>query len=287
MSLAGKFGNFEIKKSDRISQEDQAWLTHREELYKRAIAVYKSVYDIYKVENETYSKDDLENYRYSSLLIGDFDVPKKLSDVQNTYISGIFSYFSSKYSVQLTNNFEEYNLNRELYRYRNTDPIKDIVVDFIDYHTVLEKIFDQLGGISFEEKAIKEVKDKLKSKCYNSCHDTWKIKIKGNKFTYNGYCSKGTYSDYYNFNSTEWLRAFLDALSYNIYGKKTHIYSLNRLYDNYHVRLENDDFQDGFSAPEVGVEHIKFYKNGRVDVTFKSGEFCRNFVREWCGYTLV
>lgn len=56
MSLAGKFGNFEIKKSDRISQEDQAWLTHREELYKRAIAVYKSIYDIYKAENETYSR---------------------------------------------------------------------------------------------------------------------------------------------------------------------------------------------------------------------------------------
>ena len=54
MSLAGKFGNFEIKKSDRISQEDQAWLTHREELYKRAIAVYKSIYDIYKAENEWY-----------------------------------------------------------------------------------------------------------------------------------------------------------------------------------------------------------------------------------------
>lgn len=124
MSLAGKFGNFEIKKSDRISQEDQAWLTHREELYKRAIAVYKSIYDIYKAENETYSKDDLENYRYSSLLIGDFDIPKKLSNVQNTYISGIFSYFSSKYNVQLTNNFEEYDLNRELYRYRNTDPIR-------------------------------------------------------------------------------------------------------------------------------------------------------------------
>ena len=51
MGITDKFGNFQIKKSDRISQEDQAWLTHREELYKRAIAVYKSVYYIYKAEN--------------------------------------------------------------------------------------------------------------------------------------------------------------------------------------------------------------------------------------------
>lgn len=48
MSLAGKFENFEIKKTDRISKEDQEWLSHREELYKRTLAVHKSVYDIYK-----------------------------------------------------------------------------------------------------------------------------------------------------------------------------------------------------------------------------------------------
>lgn len=32
MGITDKFGNFQIKKSDRISQEDQAWLTHREDI---------------------------------------------------------------------------------------------------------------------------------------------------------------------------------------------------------------------------------------------------------------
>lgn len=287
MSLAGKFGNFEIKKTDRISKEDQEWLSHREKMYKRALMIQKSVYDIYKAEDGTYTEEDRDEF--SSFTVNDFGVPKRVSQIQDSYISGIFSYFSRKYHVELKNEFEHYDYDRELYRYSSKkEPVKDLVIDEIDYHTVLEKIFDQLGGMSFEEKAIKKVKDKLKSKCYNSYHDTWRIKIKGNKFIYtDGYCSKEIYFDYYNFGSTEWLRAFLDALSCNTYGKKTHIQSLNRLYDSYHVRLENDDFQDGFSAPEVGVDHIKFYKNGRVDVTFKSGEFCRNFAREWCGYTLV
>ena len=319
MGITDKFGNFQIKKSDRISKEDQAWLTHREELYKRAIAVYKSVYDIYKTENESYSEEDRKNYKYSSFLVGNFGVPKSLSDVQNSYISGIFSYFSNKYNVQLENNFDRYDLDREYYRYTDSEPIKELVidfidyhavldkifdqlggmsfeekaikelvVDFIDYHTVLDKIFDQLGGMSFEEKAIKEVKDKLKEKCYNGYHDTWEIKVKGNKFTYTGgYCSKETYFDYYNFGSTEWLRAFIDALAFNTYGEKTQVYSLNHLYGSYSIRLEEDDFQNGFSAPEVGVKHIKFFKNGRVDVTFVDAEFCRKFVREWCGYTLI
>ena len=260
MGIADKFGNFQIKKSDRISQEDQAWLTHREELYKRAIAVYKSVYDIYKAENESYSEEDRKDYKYSSFLVGDFDIPKKLSEAQNSYIDGIFSHFSSKYHVQLKNNFSTYDYGRELYRYRDSDPIKDAVVDFIDYHTVLEKIFDQLGGMSFEEKAMKEVKDRLKGKCYIEGRDIWEIKVRGNKFTYSGgYCYKDSWNDYYKFSSTEWLRAFLDALSFNVYGEKKHIQSLKRLYDSYYVRLDDEDFQNGFSALEVGVEHIKFF----------------------------
>lgn len=286
MSIADKFGKFEIKKTDRISQEDQAWLTHREELYKRALAVYKAVYDVYKSENESYSDEDIENFKYSNLLVGDSGVPKHISELQDEYISGIFSYFSNKYNVELKNDFEKSKIYNEYYRYSKTSPIKEMVVDMIDYHVVLDKIFDQLGGLSFEEKAIKEIKDTLKSKCYNGYRDEWEIKVKGKKLTYTGgYCS-ASYSDYH-FSSTEWLTAMLNALAYNTYGTKSHIYSLNKLYSSYYVSLTEDDFQTGFSAPSVGVEHIKFFKNGRVDITFQSGEFCRNFAREWCGYTLV
>lgn len=287
MSLAGKFGNFEIKKTDRISQEYQAWLVHREELYKRCIAVYKAVYNIYKSENESYSEEDRQNSRYSSFLVGDFGVPKHLSDAQNNYISGIFSYFSNKYNVSLENTFERYDLSRQVRRNSAKEPIKDIVVDFIDYHTVLEKIFDQLGGMSFREKAEKEIKDILKKKSYNEHRDNWEIKVKGDKFTYTGgYCYKD-WGDYYKFSSIEWLGAFLDALSFIAYGKKIRITPLSKLYDSYYVELSEDDFQNGFTAISVGVNHIKFFKNGRVDVTFKDAEFCRMFAREWCGYTLV
>lgn len=179
MSLTGKFENFEIKKTDRISKEDQEWLSHREELYKRTLAVHKSVYDIYKSVDSTYTKEDKNDF--SSFIVGDFNVPKEVSEIQNSYISGIFSYFQRKYNVKLENTFEEYNYSRELYRYSKTDPVKDLVIDEIDYHTVLDKIFDQLGGLSFKEKAIKEIKDKLKEECYNSCRNNWSIKISGKK----------------------------------------------------------------------------------------------------------
>ena len=62
MSLAGKFGNFEIKKTDRISKEDQEWLSRREKMYKRALMIQKSVYDIYKSEDETYTEEDRKEF---------------------------------------------------------------------------------------------------------------------------------------------------------------------------------------------------------------------------------
>ena len=65
--------------------------------------------------------------------------------------------------------------------YSNKEPVKDLVIDEIDYHTVLDKIFDQLGGLSFQEKSMKEVKDALKDKCYLEGRDQWKIKISGKK----------------------------------------------------------------------------------------------------------
>ncbi|HAU84591.1 MAG TPA: hypothetical protein DCW90_03510 [Lachnospiraceae bacterium] len=142
--------------------------------------------------------------------------------------------------------------------------------------------------MSFQEKATKEIKDALKDKCYYSSRDEWGIKVSGKKLIYtDGYCSKNKWTNEYEFSSTTWLNLMLNALSYNTYGERIFIQELSELYGSYCVKFNEDDFENGFSAPSVGVEHIKFYKNGRVDITFKSGEFCRNFAREWCGYTLV
>ena len=286
MGITGKFGNFEIKKSDRISKEDQEWLDKREKMYKRALMVHKSVYDIYKAEDRTYTEEDRDNF--SSFLVGDFNIPKKVSDIQDSYISGIIYYFSNKYHVNLENNFKRHDYAQELHRYSKKDPVKDLIVDEIDYHTVLNKIFDQLGGLSFKEKSLKEVREKLKDECYNGYRDTWDIKVSGKKLIYTGgSCYKCKWTDEYEFHSTKWLNALLDALACNVYKEKVHLVTLSKLYGYSYIRLEDEDFQDGFSAPTVGVEHIKFYKNGRVDITFQSGEFCRDFAREWCGYTVV
>lgn len=286
MSLVGKFGNFEVKQTDRISQEDKVHLERWKEKYERALCIHKAVYDVFRKEWENYTEEDLEDFQYSGVLLDDYGTIKKIDSLQDEFVEHIFSYFSRKYNVSLNNDLPKSNLANSYYRYsRKTQP-KELVFDFIDYHTVVDKIIDQLGGMSFQDKAIKEIKDALKKKCYNSYRDEWEIQIKGNKLIYKGgYCSPSWSS--YHFNSTEFMTALLHALSFNTYGEKVHLYELNRLYDSYYIDLQEDDFTTGFSCKRVGVEHIKFFKNGRVDITFKDAEFARNFAREWCGYTLI
>ncbi len=288
MGLADKFGNFNVKQTDRISQEDKEYLEHYEALYKRALNVYKCVYDIYRNEFATYLKEDIEGNRYSNVIVGDFDTIKKIDELQNGYVSHIFYYFSNKYNVTLDSDvFPRSDIDGKYRSCSYEKQPEELVVDMIDWHVVVDKIIDQLGGMGFQDKAIKEVKDKLKEKCYNSYHNDWNIKLKGKRFTYTaGYCSQ-SWGNEWNFGSIEFMRALLDALSINMFGEKRTLHQLSRLYESYHIRLYEDDFKDGFSCPSVGVELIKFFKNGRVDIVFQSGDFARNFAREWCGYTLV
>lgn len=288
MSILGKFDNFNVKSTDRISEEDKKFLQHHEKMYKNALEVYKKVYAMYKEEYEKYTKDILEEYRYSDFLINDFGVPKKVDAVQSEYISKIYSYFERKYRVSLENRvFKGSNLDREYYRYRDDSEVKQLVVPEYDYNIVIDDIIDQLGGLSFADRAIKEVKDALRDKCYNSYRDIWYVKIKGNTISYNGYgWIEQRYSGEYQVHSEDVVRPFLKALSFERYGEERQIYGLSKLY-NYSIYLDEDEVKNGLNPIDVPVEKIKFFKNGRIDFKFTDAEQARKFIREWCGYTLV
>lgn len=288
MGILGKFDNFNVKSTDRISEDDKKFLQHHEKMYKQALAVYKKVYAIYKEEYEKYTEDVLEEYQYSDFLVKDFGVPKRIDAVQSEYVSKIYSYFERRYKVSLENRvFKGSNLEHEYYRYNNKDEIKELVVPEFDYNTIIDDIIDQLGGLSFADRAIKEVKDALKDKCYSSYRDDWYIKIKGNTITYSGYgYVSERWGGEYEVHSQDFIRALLKAISFERYGEECQIIGLSKLY-NYSIYLDEDELKNGVILHDVPVEKIKFFKNGRIDIKFKEAEQARKFAREWCGYTLV
>jgi hypothetical protein len=83
----------------------------------------------------------------------------------SSYISEIYRYFKNKYNVDLKNNFEK---STNYSAYGDIDVKGEENLKFylnIDYNTIIDDIFEQLGGFDFEEKAELEIKEKMKEKC--------------------------------------------------------------------------------------------------------------------------
>jgi hypothetical protein len=132
---------------------------------------------------------------------------------------------------------------------------------------------------------------------YNSYHNKFNLEVKNNKIVLNElYVSwhetskyeyiNGVRKDYpiyeTGYRSDEALKPVLDALSWFEYGEVREI--KESLY-HYNATLTPDEFKNGVEMNGNKITKFKFYKNGRMDVTFKSSEYARQFAREFCKYT--
>lgn len=281
MGLSGKFSNFNIPKNDILSQEDHVWLKEREKRYKRALYVQKAVYDIFLNEKKYESElPEIDGCSYFNT--GNFNVPTNIDNIQDKYVEGIFSYFQTKYNVTLKNEFPKSDVYRETCRSRSNE----LVFNEIDYHVIVESITKQLGGVSFNDKATKEIKDALFDRCYNQYRDTWNLKVKGNKLSYSG----GYISEFfgrYEYKDVTFMQNFLNAISMELFNKVETFEVAKNLYHSYDIRLEDSDFKNGMDIDLTIVKSFKFFKNGRLDITFCDSETCLNFARKWLNYQVA
>ena len=87
MSILGKFNSFEIGEDNRISADDKAFLEKSQQYYEKALLYYSRISALYQEEKESYSKDFLDNYNYSTFKVDDCDVYRKISGLQKEYIN--------------------------------------------------------------------------------------------------------------------------------------------------------------------------------------------------------
>ena len=102
MSILGKFNSFEIGEDNRISADDKEFLEKSQQHYEKALLYYSRISALYQEEKESYTKDFLDNYNYSTFKVDDCDVYRKISGLQKEYISNIYSYFERTYKVNIT-----------------------------------------------------------------------------------------------------------------------------------------------------------------------------------------
>mgnify|MGYP007060426494 CR=1 FL=1 len=230
-----------------------------------------------------------------------------------TFISAIVNYFSRKYNVELDEHEIEEHLiptgpkeptlpwggyremtEDEIAAYRKElDIYKDEKEKFeqslrtlpLRYEQIVDEIFVQLGGFSFQERAMNEF---LKS-CWDMSHrKDWRtdqyneeFEIKNDTLRLSGswvYCDENKWMTHPvpEYRPSQALKVILDALVHYENGK------LKSGAEWFPELFKYDTEENQFEIHYMGkIKSIKLFKNGRVDIKFRSAAFVQEFVEQY------
>lgn len=304
MSLLDKFNSIEVKADARISEHDREFCMAYHEAYVKGRAALKSLRQYVEESlNEQQSiisrvvpKDEMYD---RSFFLGDsvhaHDVTNSLRNSHRVLISALVSYFERTYKVSLeTDKIEEVLLPKEPDRYSsyNSAEYKEyygaVENTELKYEDILDQIFIQLGGFSFQEKALNELKQKAHDAAWNryygnKCYEQKKAVISFSRYA----CSFDSWhEEYYHgeheIQLTDGMKNIIRALAYFECGDTSSIpWTLNTLL-GYNWTTYNTEMQLGLEK----LKSVKCFKNGRVDIRFTSEAFAREFAETFLGNEL-
>ncbi|RRJ54640.1 hypothetical protein EHV15_34145 [Paenibacillus oralis] len=251
--IMAKFDAVKIGGNMLISDEDKEFCEQHQIRIDAAVALILKAKQFY-VDNE------MSNIFLSTKnLIKDLD--EKLTSKIDSFVSKIVTHFRTTYSV---------TINREKFRkYDHTITYKDVVDD----------ILLQMDGMNFSEKANEEIKEAVRNTIYNSS----KVKVQSLKVAI---------ADYLYFESWfsgSWLNKRDENLAKLLRGVELFESGKTTTRDTLAI-IANDrirkDWFDEFSFTFMNkFESLKCFKNGKVELKFKSHELALQFAKEYLKYT--
>jgi len=203
----------------------------------------------------------------------------KVNSINEGFINSIYDYFITEYGIEIEKSLvKQYNPIRHA-NYEMFTPL--------NYQPTLDNILDQVGSFSFADLAVQQLKDKMFKACYNKYFDEWNIEVKNKVVKYKNAWVSEFYGTYTFGRENDFMKNIEEALSRFMYGRKMMLICYP-FFHTWRIELHDEDFgwkeyTDGF-ADDPKLEAIKFYKNGRFDMKFRTAEDAREFAREWCGY---
>lgn len=312
MSLMEKFSAVEIKADNRISEDDKVFCLRQQAAFDKSGPALQKIADMMTAANEEQSSilDANEDY-LSRYLVGDgfrceaSYVLDAMKGRNRTFISAVVNYFSRKYNVELDEReIEEHliptgpkepNLPWGGYRNMSEDEIasyreeldtykvekekfeQSLRVLPLRYERVVDEIFVQLGGFSFQEKAMNE----FLSHTWNCCHSTYRdnaeeFEVKNDTLKLTGYwcrCKDDSWRSHDEWESTDSLKTLLNALAWYECGRMDE----GNLWFPELFRYDTErNFFETYNMEKV--KSVKLFKNGRVDIKFRSVAYVQEFV---------
>lgn len=318
MSLMDKFSTVEIKADNRISEEDKAFCLRHQEAFDKAGPALLAIAElmaasldeqksILQVDGDTFTNHYMSGSGFSC---DAGHVYSAMKERNSNFISVIVNYFAHKYNVELDSreimnhlipappeeprlpwggykdmNDEEVDAFKEkLKAHREAEHAYELTVRSLPlrYEQIVDEIFVQLGGFSFQEQAMNEFLERT----WKCCHSPWnsneeRFEIKNDVLRLPSGCSCDenkwmTYPEP-RYELRDDTKTLLDALAYYECGRMDE----GRLWfpDLCGYSRTTENFFEIHNMSKV--KSVKLFKNGRVDIKFRSAACLQEFAEQY------
>ena len=293
MNALDKLNAVQIEADNRISETDRQFCEAHQAAYMDAKASLNELEYMWTDIVSRQSKllepaaavwNNVQKYTYLPHF-SEQDIRNQLEKLNDLFISNLVRYFNSRYKVSLDADSIIDMLLPHKPKKDYFSPNTEAVTEYhqklrtmtVDYKEVLEQIFVQLGGRTFLERALDEIKEGCHKAAWYTYSGKAEYELKNDtvRFTYG--CRFDTIFEKWSLNDSmkEILRGLAyfetEALGYYPAG------IANLLDWSY-----KEEPVISFST-YTKLQSLRMFKNGRVDIKFKSKDYASRFVSEFLG----
>lgn len=292
MSLLDKFSAVEVKTDNRISEEDRAFCQTQQKAYEEAkdalIKIRGLWKDLVKNQEELLGAVMTDSYsRETYIRLNGFsttDIRNKIEYLPELFINAIVSYFNRKYHVSVSEMEVKKKLIPESPQFdweksRTKEYHKQMRELTLKYEDVLEQIFVQLGGRTFGERALDELKEKCHKFSWNNYKGLPEYEVQNETIHFKGYaCSFDAWLSRNVWKFNDGMRDVLRGLAH------FETQQLDYLPKDIDFLVGYDDkCSSSYEFDYEKFKRIRMFKNHRVDVKFASKEIAHQFAEQYLG----
>lgn len=296
MDLFTKLSAVEVKNDNRISATDCRYCEVNQQAYhdaKEALdGICKLWEDIVEHQKDLLAGIGEDHYSLTKYVdishISTRDFTEKIEELPAAFISSLVSYFNSAYKVSIESSEIKDVLLPQKPDSRAWDPDHKAEADYhqklqsmkLTYQQVIDQIFIQLGGRTFTERAVDEIKEACHKAAWNTYQGKPQYEVKGDTVRLLHFaCSCNDWVSRTIWRVTNDGKAILRGASHfetGVIGQHPHnIAFLLGYEDNYFSTVVFEDCEK--------VKQVRMFKNNRMDIKFASKDLAEQFVTEYLG----
>ncbi len=296
MNAMDKLSAVVIRADTRISEADRAFCQAHQNAYeaaKIALAELGTVCEDIISQQESLLPPKRSPYESRYIELDNMSVSgmnTRIENLHGLFIGKIVEYFNNTYHVSIEGQKIKDKLlpkepksgryfgdsDKEAHRKYHQE-LLDLVVRYED---ILDALFIQLGGRTFAERALDEIREDCHRAVWSSYNGKAEFEVKGDTIRFTSYaCSCNSYVSSEYWELSDHMRNVLRGVAHFETG----------LFNNYPADISGAISRGHRNQPLLEfpncqkVRQLKMFKNHRVDLKFAGREYARQFADEYLG----